>query len=350
MVLERPRPRRSRRWLWALAIIALVALGLWALAREGETTTTIDHLEDLRAATVEVSRSANVVAETLEGLSTTRRDEFQVVMVNATEAITNARELIQDSYEDPELGSVMMFLDVALDQWAAGLARLEEGVLNVVDFPSDTSGKEAILAGTQQLRLGDLSFAAAKDAMDSELTPEPIGSIPDIRFTPADGTVTDLAGVYETAASAENSPLGLLPSISVAQVVTIPAMVTDPAGIGVIPHTDEIDIAVVVANEGNSPSVITSLELRLTATVGTMDPIIEDVPVLESGENTTIEFNDLAVEPDTVYELAVLLTGLGQGTDLETDDNTVVIQFRVNPETLDTTLPTTTTSSSGEDL
>ncbi len=343
MVLEDPRPRRTRRWLWPLILIVLVAGGLWILARGNDPAGTVEHLEDLRAASLEISRTASVVNDTLANLGSTDRDEFQVVMSNGTETLAEAKETLAAAAEDPQMGSVMLFYDAAVDQWIIGLTSLEEGVLNVADFPGNSAGREGILSGAQQLRLGDISYAAAAGALEDEITPEPIGTVPTIRFTPEDLSVTDLTGIYETAAAAENSPLGLLPSVSVAQVVTIPAMVTDPAGIGVIPYTDTVTVQVVVANEGNSPSVSATLELRITATVGPLEPLISEVPVLESGENTTIEFTDIAVSPDTVYELAVVLSGL-DGADLDPDDNSVVIQFRVNPET-----PTTTTTTPSED-
>jgi len=86
---------------------------------------------------------------------------------------------------------------------------------------------------------------------------------------------------------------------------------------------------VVVSNLGNVANEAEPIELTLS---GVGEPLVlsETVPTLEPGEQTTVLFAGLTVQPGEVYEVVAELKALN--LDLDFEDNMLGLTFRVNED------------------
>jgi hypothetical protein len=96
----------------------------------------------------------------------------------------------------------------------------------------------------------------------------------------------------------------------------------------VIPSTESVVVSTVITNSGNIASQTEAVTMTLE---GGAEPLVTlmEVPPLQPDGQTTVDFPDVDVLPDTLYEVRVELQLSNPDNDLT--DNLLRVQFTVSP-------------------
>jgi len=178
-----------------------------------------------------------------------------------------------------------------------------------------------------ELRAGDRIYADLVRELGREEVPDPVAPMPELVMVPAAGELLTLSLAYVEASRSPNSGIALRPGLRVASIASEPRWNVNPSQQAVVPSTELVDFWVVVTNAGN----VASDPERIDLTVGgASEPVVltERVPVLEPGEQTSIQFLEIQVVPGGIYEVVASLTELTNDTNFE--DNTVSVMFEVS--------------------
>jgi len=139
-----------------------------------------------------------------------------------------------------------------------------------------------------------------------------------------------LARLFTVAGSASNSLLALRADLAIGSVIADPEWVANTSGELVVRETDLITIGVVVANNGNAPAPLQSLDIELVSPEGQEIRNVE-IPELNPGGQTTVTVPDLAVVPGVNYQLQVRL--VLTITDADPSNNAQTFGFLINEST-----------------
>ena len=216
-----------------------------------------------------------------------------------------------------------------MDAWDQGVSDFGTGILAAADNPGESSPVDTVANAIAMLRSGDRLFLEMQAEVDRLEVPDPIIPFGEIELTPGSGEAVTLAVSYSLAARNSDNGLALRPGLAASQLVVVPDWQLNPDEQLVMPATTEAVFSVVVSNVGNLVSPEETLDLTLT---GAGEPIVlsSPIPPLEAGEQTTIEFEPLVVEPGETYE--VIAEILDSDIDANFEDNVIQVVFTVNPE------------------
>ena len=129
------------------------------------------------------------------------------------------------------------------------------------------------------------------------------------KYPAAQYPVVDTAQFLTTFARLSRPSLEFATDLAIEQITSFPEWISDLEGRPVITPTDSFDLLVVVANRGNVEiTAQTSLELSIWPPGEAIQIRVLDVPPLQPGEKTTVTFYELAVKPDTSYQVEVRLS------------------------------------------
>lgn len=294
-----------------------------------ETRSELEYLDEIRAQAMDLSRSGASIAEVMPRMREIGRDEFTTVFDAVDFDLNVALEFVAEEPPTESLVPVWALYRQAVQAWDAGASGLSSSILAAADNPSDTVIANLVGDALADLRAGDSLFQDLQAEFERAEIPDPVSPPVDVIMTPAEGGIASLSQSYVAAARASTNQLGLRPALTVSQIVADPAWQINIEGQPVVPGTESVTFSAVITNSGNVASQPETLELTLTDGEELLVIDEAEIPVLQPNGQTTITFDALAVEAETLYEVKVALVITGVDSDLT--DNELRIQFTVNP-------------------
>jgi hypothetical protein len=320
------------RLLWPILIIAAAVIAVVVTAAGEETRTELEYLEEMRSQATALSRSGESIAEIMPRLREIDRQEFTTVFDSASADLDVAMAFATDEPPTESLIPVWSLYRQTVSAWETGVADLATGVLAAADDPDDSTVVNNVGDALADLRAGDNLYLDLKSEFEREEVPRPVTPLVSVTMSPSEGGLLSQATSYVAAAQASTNGLGLRPGLRVSQVVSDPRFQINVESQAVIPATETVVFSAVVTNTGNVASQPETLNVTLVGgeeAIPDPPPFAQvEVPVLQPGAQTTIEFPAADVSPDTLYEVRVSLQLANPDSDLT--DNEVRIQFTVN--------------------
>ena len=327
MITDRPRSRR-RRFLWPL-LLSTVILAALVLARiNDQATAAVNHLDDIRQSANQLVTAAAAFGSLAEEIATVDRAQYQTITDSVVTELEEAGTVVSEPPESGHLVGAATLYRLAVSTWRSGVVTFAEGVIAMAD--GGDTGEERIYAGLQQVAAGDVLYLRFLEELDRPEVPDPIATMPGLRFLPTTISPVSLARLYATAAGAQNSLLAFRADLAVGQVTSQPELVTNPAGDLVVSSVDLLTVDVVVANRGNADAPAQTLNLELLSPEGAENRTV-DVPELSPGGQTTVTISDLPVVPGQTYQLGVALSL--SVADGDPTNNAISLIFIVNEAT-----------------
>lgn len=318
------------RILWPTLIVAALVVAAVVTAAGEETRIELQYLDDIRTQASELSRSGSSIADVMSRVDAVDREEFTTVFESASEDLDVALEFVAEEPPTEALIPVWALYRQAVETWSRGVDGLMSAILAAADNPDDLTVVNATGDALADLRAGDRLFMDLRAEFEREEIPEPVSPPVTVTLSPTDSGLHTQSATYVTAAQRSTSGLGLRPGLAVSQLVAQPGWLVDVDGQVVVPATESIVFSAIVTNAGNVASQPESLTMEITGVAGEIDPLVSvgEVPVLQPGGQTTVEFSPVDVLPETLYEVDVFLEL--SAPDSDTTDNQVRVQFTVN--------------------
>ena len=332
MIFDAPPKSRRRvvtRLILPVLVIAVVTIAAVVSAAGEETRLELEYLESIRSQAEQLAISGISLANVMSRLDEVGRDEFTTVFNGVGGDLDEAQIFVGEVPPTDSLIPVWALYRQAVNAWDEGVRGLSSAILRAADDLDDITVINATSDSLALLRAGDALFEDLKVEFRREEIPEPVAPPPDVVMSPTDAGLVSQSTAYVAAARRSTSQLGLRPGLRVSQVISEPDWDINVEGRPVVPATETITFSAVITNSGNVASEPESLTMELT---GGAEPVVAnaEVPALDAGGQTTIEFSPLEVIPDTLYEVRVSLE-LGN-PDADMTDNELRVQFTVNPE------------------
>jgi CARDB protein len=327
VITDRPRSRR-RRFLWPLLLSAVVLAALVLARINDQAIAAVNHLDDIRQSANRLVTAAAAFGSLSEDIGTMERAEFQTITDSVVAELDGAGSVVSEPPESGNLVGAATLYRLTVSSWRSGVVAFAQGVIEMAD--EGGTGEERIYAGLQEVAAGDVLYLRFLEELDRPEVPDPIASMPGLRFLPTTITPVSLARLYATAAGAQNSLLALRADLAVGQVTSRPELVTNPNGDLVVSSAELLSVDVVVANRGNvnAPAQVLNLELLSPES---SDNRTVDVPELSPGGQTTVTIEDLPVVPGQTYQLGVALALTV--ADGDPTNNAISLTFIVNEPT-----------------
>lgn len=327
MTPNRPAPARTRLrwWLPALAMLLGLAWAFNSLVSTRSVETTL--VEELRSHTITLDRAARSFVRLIEQIDASDRSELASI-ITQSRASLEAVGLGLDQSSGSATG-IITLLGVSIDLWDQGLAAFEEAFLSAVDDPFNLIVEEQLIAALVKIRSGDHLYQAFLDETAADPDLNAFSDLRTVVFLPGQYPVVDTAQFLTTYARLSRPSLEFNTDLAIEQVASHPEWISDLEGRPVIIPTDSFDLLVVVANRGNVeiPGE-TFLELSIWPPGETIHTRVLEVPALRPGEKTTVTFFELAVSPDTSYQVEVRLSHV-EG-DRSPEDNSYGFTLKVS--------------------
>lgn len=324
------RARRRRQYAIFLTIAVIAGVVALAARYRTERRDTMDYLA-LVAEVVQdelvSSQSLREVFDTLGSLDRPDIVERITLLGGQTEA---ALRRLDAAVVTREAAEVHGLFTVAVRSWAAGVAELDEAVVELMDQPDDaTSIPDSFTTATTRLRIGDEAYDAmlvALGNLDPELeAPE----LPAVAFVGGDEPA-DVEAIV--------SRLRLRRSFTERRDVqvtanTVPEPTGDRNGVAVIPYSETFDVTAIVTNGGNvlQEEIEVVLVLAADGVNGGAAPFEERrfIPALEPDASMSLEFVGLGMEPGTLYSLQV---SASIQDDADAENNVWQVTFASNSQ------------------
>jgi len=315
------------RFLWPILVAAALILAVVVTAAGEETRTELQYLDEMRSQATDLARSGDLVRDVMPRIREIGREEFTTVFEGIATNLDVALAFVADEPPTDSLIPVWALYRQTVQAWDAGINGVSVSILQAADNPDDAVVINVLGDGLADLRAGDSLFRDLKVEFERAEIPDPVSPLVDVRLAPDDGGLLSLSASYVAAARASTNGLGLRPGLKVSQVVTEPSWQINVDGQPVVPSTETLRFSAVVTNSGNVTSDPETLKLTLS---GGSEPVVAEEEVLELAPQgqTTIQFEPIAVEAETLYEVLVELVVAGLDADLT--DNSLRIQFTVN--------------------
>jgi hypothetical protein len=315
------------RILWPTLIATALVVAVVVSTAGEETRLELAYLDEMRSQTTELSRSGLAMANLLERLDEIDRDEFTTLIEGVNEDLTVALQFVAEEPPTDTLIPVWALYRQAIESWSNGVEGLSIAILAAADDPDDMEVVNATGDALAELRAGDALFGDLTSEFERAEIPEPAAPLILVRMSPTDDDLFRQAQTYVASARRSGDRLGLRPGLKLSQLVSDPSMQVDVERQVVIPATETVIFSTVITNTGNIASQPESVRMELT---GGAEPVVEivDVPALRPDGQTTVEFPEQALLPETLYEVHVMLDLAGPDTDMT--DNEIRVQFTVN--------------------
>jgi hypothetical protein len=329
MMLDTPRPRKRvlGRFIWPILITvaALTAVGVSSAGRD--TRADLEYLNTLQEQAAALSTRGDALREVISRLARIDRTELVTLVDSMRADIAVGREFAAENPPSATLFAVNALYRQALDAWEAGIGGYASGLLAAADDPSSTVVVDNIANSLAELRAGDRLYADLVEEVARQDVPDAAAPMPTVILMPANGELFSLSSAYAEAARSPNSGLALRPGLTVSQIVTIPLWEVDPSDVAVLPATDTVTFQVVISNLGNVLSTPSTVRLVLT---GGEEPVTldQEFGAMQPDAQTSVRFEDVAVEPGGEYEVNASLVGVE--ADIDLTDNEISVAFTVN--------------------
>jgi len=332
VIFDPPAKSRRRvvgRLLWPILAAVALVLAVVVTTAGQETRSELEYLDQIREQAMDLSRSGASIQEVMPRLREIGRDEFTTVFDAVEEDLDVALEFVAEEPPVESLIPIWALYRQSVEAWSRGVSGLGDSILFAADNPSDTVIANQVGDGLADLRAGDILYRDLQAEFEREEIPDPVSIPVDVVMSPAEGGIASLSQTYVAAARAATNQLGLRPSLKISQLVADPAWQINVEGQPVVPGTETITFSAVVTNAGNVASQPETLQMTLTDGEELLVIDEAEIPVLQPNGQTTITFEAMAVEPETLYEVTMALVLTGVDSDLT--DNELRIQFTVNP-------------------
>lgn len=327
MTSHRSQPRRLRGGWWLAALAVVLALG-WTfnlLLRSSQAETGF--AEELRGHTITLDRAARSFVRLIEQVNALDRSELAATITQSRDSLEAVAAAL--SQETGSADSLSTLLRVSVDLWDDGLESFEEAFLAAVDDPFNLVVEEQLIAALVSIRGGDHLYRVF---LEESVSDPDVTSFSDFRtvvFLPNHYPVVDTAQFLTTYARLSRPSLEFTTDMAIEQITSFPEWISDLEGRPVITPTDSFDLLVVVANRGNvEVPGQTLLELSIWPPGETIRTRVLEVPPLRPGEKTTVTFYELAVVPDTSYQVEVRLSYIDG--DQSPEDNSYSFNLQVS--------------------
>lgn len=330
MIFDSPtKPRRrAARLIWPILIVAAIVLAVILTAAGERTRTELAYLDEIRNQAIDLSRSGASIREVMRQVRSLDRDEFTTVFQAVDAALDEGLAFVAEGPSTDSLTPVWVMYRQILMTWASGVDGLEEAILRAADNPEDTLAVSLVADALGDLRAGDNLYADFQAEFELAEVPDPVIPLVDVRLTPSDGGLASVSASYVAAARSSTNGLGLRPGLKVSQIVTNPKWEIDVDGKPVVPSTDSIVFSAVITNVGNVASSPGTVSMELINGDETI-MMQREVRGLEPNGQTTVIFDAVEVDAETIYEIIIALEAPELDDDLE--DNFQRVQFTVNP-------------------
>lgn len=330
MIFDSPtRPRRrAARLFWPILIVAAIVLAVVVTAAGERTRTELEYLDEIRSQALDLSRSGASIRDVMSRVREIDREEFTTAFQAVGSSLEAASAFVADEPPTDSLTPVWVMYRQVLLTWESGVDGLSESILLAADEPNDNMAESLVADALGDLRAGDNLYRDFQAEFELAEVPDPVIPLVDVRLSPAEGGLASLSTTYVAAARSSTNELGLRPGLKVSQIVTDPEWQINVDGQPVVPATERVVFSAVITNSGNVASPPETVSLALITTEETI-MMQQEVPALEPDRQTTVIFDAIDVDPDTLYEVRVSLDDLVFDSDPE--DNSLAVQFIVNP-------------------
>lgn len=320
------RRRAVARFLWPALVATAVIVAVVVSAAGEETRVELEYLEEIRVQVEELARSGSSIADVMTRVDQVDRNEFTTAFEGVTSDLDVAVSFVGSEPPVESLIPVWSLYRQAVHAWDRGVEALGTAILQAADDPDDLTVLDITANALADLRAGDALYRDLQVEFEQEGVPAPVSPLAAVTMSPGDAGLASQAMSYVTAARRSTAGLGLRAGLKVSQVVSEPEWQMNVENQAVVPATDTVVVSAVITNSGNIASETESVRLTFQ---GGAEPVVaeEEVPPLQPNGQTTIEFNELDVVPDTLYEVLVELQLTNPDADLT--DNMQRVQFTV---------------------
>jgi hypothetical protein len=332
VIFDPPSRTRRRLWgrlVWPLLAVAAVVVALVVSSAGEETRVELDYLESVQGQSADLARSGDAMRDVVSRLQRIERNELVTVIDGIELDLAAGLDLTEQGPPIGSLIAVNALYREALETWDSGVTGFEASILSAADEPENLGAIDAVADALAEIRAADHAYARMVAAMGRDDVPEPLSPMPEVILMPAEGRLLGLAAAYVDSARSENSGLALRPGLAISQIVPEPEWQVNPEGQAVLPATTTVQFSVVVSNVGNVESDLAPVVLEL---IGGPEPVrlSDQIDALEPNQQTTIVFDEMALEPGGLYEIRASL--VVTGNDVSFEDNEISVEFTVNAE------------------
>lgn len=342
---RRRSARRRRRVLLPL-VITLVFLAFWLAGTfQSDNLVSNAFYDDVRSMGTSQSLAASDFETMLITSAALDRAQYVALMDQLALGIERSRDEISLDDVAPEdvpdrIKTVHSLAEETLRLWSEGLSEFEEASLAIVDNPDDQFAEINLGEALAKIKTGDVLYGVLTQEVeelriDLEL---PAGSMSSAAYLP---TTAITPGFVDALVGRFASSTGLVgaPGLTIATVRTEPEATGGQEGTATrLPFTNELQVLVVVSNNGNVPEMdfVVTVQVRDIATSLRAD-VQTIVPVLASGDQTTVTFENLDVVGGEFYTITVSVETALEGAEAP---EPFVYEIFVASEAVDTTTTT----------
>ena len=314
------RQQRRRRWLLTVLVaLIIILIVVFAVRRRSDARGIADYL----AVAQQVATEQAETADDLETLFVKVTDVERPEVMRRLEALRISTEGAVETLSAAEVpldaGEAHGYLVAAIGSWNSAIEVLDDAIVLVLDGSAEAGGTELLEESFDFLRLGDLAysqFLVAADGLDDAV---PVGDIDVVAFSNDERSIEYDAQIVALRLNSVYK-LGELHDIAVT-AITDPEPLGERNNVPVVPHSQDFIVQAVVANQGNEPEHIVSVDLALIPTDGSAArvDVKQTVADLEPGQARTLVFDTLELEPGGLYEL-VITAEVDKDEDSENDE------------------------------
>ena len=316
------------RILLPILLVVAAILAVVASAAGEETRAELDYLAEVRAQAAELSKAGDTLRVVVSRLHRIDRLELVTAIDGIRADLEAGLDFVEQAPPTRELLPVRALYRASLTSWEKGIIGYSSAVLTAADELENETVIDLMADGLAELRAGDSVYLDLQTEYEAfEGGSEPISTLPPVQLMPAQGAIVSLSTTYIDSARNPNNGLALRPGLSVSQVISDPEWQVDPDEQAVVPATDSISFSVVVTNIGNVVSIPETVVLTL---VGGPEEVRlqSEIRPLQPASQITVRFDELQVEPGSIYQVSAAVVVTGDDTNLE--DNEIRVQFEVN--------------------
>ena len=314
------RQQRRRRWLLTLLVALIIILVVvFAVRRRSDARGIADYLAVAQQVATEQAETADDLETLFATVTEVERPEVMRLLEVLRVSSDGAVETLAATEVPSDAGEANGYLVAATGSWNRAIELLDDAIVLVLDGSAEAGGTELLEEAFNFLRLGDLAysqFLIAADGLDDAV---PVGDIEVVAFSSEDRSIEYDAQIVTLRLNSVYK-LGELHDVAVT-AITDPKPLGERNNVPVVPHTEQFIVQAVVANQGNEPEHLVSVDLALIPTDGSQGrvDVKQTVANLEPGQARTLVFDTLTLEPGGLYEL-VITTAVDKDEDSENDE------------------------------
>ncbi|MEA2009961.1 MAG: hypothetical protein U9N78_04585 [Actinomycetota bacterium] len=305
--------------LTLLVAFIIIAVVVFAVRRRSDSRDIADYLAVAQQVATEQAETADDLETLFVTVTDVERPEvmrrLEIIRVSAEGAV----ETLSETAVPVDAGEAHGYLMAATTSWNSAVEILDDAIVLVLDGSAEAGGTELLEEAFDFLRLGDLAYAqflASAEGLDDAV---PVGDIAVVAYSGDERSIEYDAQIVTLRLNSVYK-LGELHDVAVT-AITDPDVLGERNNVPVVPHSEQFIVQAVVANQGNEPEHLVSVDLTLIPTDSSAGPVEvrQTVANLEPGQARTLVFDTLELEPGGLYEL-VITAEVDKDEDSENDE------------------------------